>query len=207
MLSQWIKSLALALVVSFAVGTTGFAAPQSGEAAPEFSLKGSDGKTYKLSDFKNKVVVLEWFNKDCPYVRKFYDTKTMQELQKDAVGKEVVWLSIISSAKGKEGFMTAEQANKYRSENAVANTAILFDADGSVGKLYGAKTTPHMFVINKEAKVAYQGAIDDKPSADQRQIKGATNYVSAALAALTSKDKAQTIKTTSTAPYGCSVKY
>lgn len=201
------KSFALALAL-FGASISTFAAPLSGDAAPEFSLKGADGKTYKLSEFKGKVVVLEWFNKDCPYVRKFYDTKTMQTLQTEAAGKGVIWFSIASSATGKEGYMTPADTNKYRTEKGVANTATLIDAEGTVGKLYGAKTTPHMFVINKEGKIAYQGAIDDKPTADATKLKGATNYVTAAITALTATDKAaQTIKVSSTAPYGCSIKY
>jgi peroxiredoxin len=200
---RFLLMVSAAAVLSF----NAFAGVTSGAAAPEFSLQGSDGKTYKLSDFKGKIVVLEWFNKDCPFVRKFYTSKTMQGLQKDWTGKGVVWFTVSSAAEGKEGFMKPDENNKYRTENTVASTATLLDTTGKVGKLYGAKTTPHMFVINKDGKVAYQGAIDDKPSANPKELAGATNYVTAALTALTTDGKASAIKVSSTTPYGCSVKY
>ncbi|MBX3021423.1 MAG: thioredoxin family protein [Bdellovibrionales bacterium] len=177
---------------------------KNGDVAPDFALKGADGKDYKLSQFKGKTVVLEWFNKDCPYVKKFYDSKTMQGLQKEQVAKGTVWLTIISSAAGKEGHLAAADAQKLMTEKGVASTAFLFDDKGSVGKAYSAKTTPHMFVIDKAGKVAYQGAIDDRPSATMKSLEGAQNYVTAAL---TSLEKGEPVKTASTTPYGCSVKY
>jgi peroxiredoxin len=186
-------------------GLTAFAAaPKSGEMAPDFSLKGADGKTYKLSEFKGKTVVLEWFNQDCPYVRKFYDSKTMQNLQAENTAKGVVWLTVVSSASGKEGFLTAATASKLRSEKGMSNTTMLLDDKGAVGKLYSAKTTPHMFVIDKTGKLAYQGAIDDQPSANPETLKKAKNYVASALSAL---EKGEPVKDISTTPYGCSVKY
>ncbi len=200
------KALALVSLLFFA--TTAFAAtpgtlkPES--AAPDFTLTGHDGKPYKLSQFKDKTVVLEWFNKDCPYVRKFYDSKTMQALQKEQTGKGVVWLAIISSAAGKEGALDAAAAAKLMTDWGMGATAILFDNDGKVGKTYGAKTTPHMYVINKNGQLAYMGAIDDRPSASQKTLAGATNYVTAALQAM---EKGEKIKNASTTPYGCSVKY
>lgn len=202
-MTKFLLMVSAAALLSF----NAFAGVTNGEAAPEFSLQGSDGKTYKLSDFKGKIVVLEWFNKDCPFVRKFYNSNTMQGLQKDATAKGVVWLTVSSSAVGKEGFMKPEEINKYRTEKSLASTAVLTDANGTVGKLYGAKTTPHMFVINKDGKVAYQGAIDDKPSANPKELAGATNYVTAAITALTTEGKASAIKVSSTTPYGCAVKY
>lgn len=194
------------LVIAFglALAIPAFAAPKTGEAAPDFTLKGVDGKDYKLSSFKGKTVVLEWFNNDCPYVKKHYDSKNMQNLQKAQTGKGVVWFSIISSKKGSEGNVDAEGGKAVMQERGMASTALLLDETGSVGKLYGAKTTPHMFVVDKGGKVAYQGAIDDRPSASPKSLDGAMNYV---LTALTSLEKGEPVKTASTTPYGCSVKY
>lgn len=186
------------------------AAPKVGETAPDFTLKGADGKEYKLSTFKGKNVVLEWFNNDCPYVKKYYDAKKMQELQKTTTAKKMspvidtVWFVISSNAKGKEGHMTAEDAKKIYTERGMAATAILLDEKGEVGKKYQAKTTPHMFVIDSEGKLAYMGAIDDKPSASAKSLEGATNHVAAAVAAVEKKEKPKLVSTT---PYGCSVKY
>ena len=193
--------VALALVVSHAAFA---AAPKSKEPAPAFSGKGADGKTYALKDFAGKTVVLEWFNQDCPYVKKFYDSKKMQALQKEATDKGVVWLTIASSAPGKEGFVDAAAATKMRAEKGMANTAVILDPDGSIAKAYSAKTTPHMFIINDKGVLAYQGAIDDRPSANPKSLDGAQNYVSDALASLTQN---QQPKLDSTTPYGCSVKY
>lgn len=192
--------LAAAVLLSVAAG----AAPKTGDMAPDFSAHGADGKTYKLSDFKGKNVVLEWYNKDCPYVRKMYDAKVMQNLQKDSTAKGTVWLTVASSAAGKEGSVDASSAMKVRSEMGMYNTAILIDNDGKVAKLYSAKTTPHMFVIDKAGRLAYQGAIDDRPSANPKSIDGAQNYVAQALLSL---DKGEPVKNASTTPYGCSVKY
>lgn len=177
-----------------------------GDKAPEFSLPASDGKSYSLKDFvrEHRVVVLEWFNKDCPYVHKFYDSKTMQGLQQKALGGKVVWLTITSSAEGKEGHLTAAEAAQVRGETGMLSTALLLDGKGNVARQYGAKTTPHMFVIDKKGKIAYEGAIDDRPSAVAKSLEGAENYVSAALEALAKGDP---IKTNSTTPYGCGVKY
>ncbi len=194
----------LKLVLVFAMGQAFASGLKTGEKAPDFSLQGVDGKEYKLSQFKGKTVVLEWFNKDCPYVRKFYDSKTMQSLQAAATAKDTIWLTVISSAPGKQGHLEAEEAKQLVLDQAMANTAVLVDSSGKVGKLYAAKTTPHMFVINKEGQLVYQGAIDDRPSAQSKALEGAQNYVTAALTAL---EKGEPIKNGSTAPYGCSVKY
>ncbi|MGE4131499.1 MAG: thioredoxin family protein [Bdellovibrionales bacterium] len=180
------------------------ATPKTGGAAPDFSLKGVDGQTYKLSSFKGKTVVLEWFNKDCPYVRKFYDSKTMQGLQKEYTGKGIVWLSIVSSAPGKEGALDEASGSKTVASFGMGSTALLLDPNGEVGKSYGAKTTPHMYVIDKAGNLVYQGAIDDRPSATQKSLAGAQNYVRMALNSL---EKGEAIKNSSTPPYGCSVKY
>ncbi len=198
------KTRILALLPLVFCAFTSSALLKSGDSAPDFTLKGADGKPYKLSEFKGKTVVLEWFNKDCPYVRKFYDSKTMQGLQKDMTAKGVVWFSIVSSSAGNEGFMDAATAANVRAEKGMGNTAVLLDDKGAVGKLYAAKTTPHMFVIDKMGKLAYQGAMDDQPSANPETLKKANNYVAAALGAL---EKGQPVKDASTQPYGCSVKY
>src|ERR1700692_2190240 len=134
--------------------------PPVGSAAPDFSLTDSKGKTQSLSQYKGKYVVLEWFNPECPFVKKHYGSDNMQKLQEEFTGKGVVWLSIDSSALGKEGNLTPEQAGKKKSEWKPRSTALLLDQDGKVGQAYGAKNTPHMFVINPEGKVIYEGAID-----------------------------------------------
>src|SRR6185503_16962596 len=133
-------NLIFSLIAAVAVQAAN--SPSAGSAAPDFSGHGSDGKTYNLSQFKGKTVVLEWFNKDCPYVRKFYESKTMQGLQKENTGKGIVWLTIASSAKGKEGFLDNKAAVEIRREAGMANTALLIDSESKIAKLYGAKTTP-----------------------------------------------------------------
>ncbi len=181
-----------------------FAAPQTGQPAPEFTLKDSSGTEHSLSDFKGKTVVLEWYNFGCPFVVKHYDSKNMQTLQKEATDDSVVWLSIVSSAPGKQGHLTPDEAEKRKADEGINSTAILIDEDGTVGKLYNAKTTPEMFVINAEGTLVYQGAIDDKPTPDAASLEGAKNYVRAALASV----KAGTpVAEDTTKPYGCSVKY
>lgn len=192
------------LLLSFGVVSAGATTLKVGDVAPDFSLSASDGQTYKLSQFKGKTVVLEWFNKDCPYVHKFYDSKTAQGLQKETLAKGNVWLTIVSSAEGKEGFLDTASAAKVREEKGMANTALLLDGQGRAARAYSAKTTPHMFVIDKTGHVAYQGAMDDRPSAAKKSLVGAQNYVSAALAAI---QAGKPVKTASTTPYGCSVKY
>lgn len=199
-----LSTFALAFVLALG-GTAGLqASPKPGDAAPDFTLKDSDGKSQTLSSYKGKYVVLEWFNEGCPFVKKHYESGNMQALQKEATAKGVVWLSVISSAEGKQGFSTPEQANATRKRWNIASTATLLDAKGEAGRLYEAKTTPHLFVINPEGKVVYMGAIDDKPSSDPADIKTAKNYVKAALdEAMAGKP----VTTVSTTPYGCSIKY
>lgn len=175
-----------------------------GQTAPNFTLQGSDGKEHSLSDYKGKFIVLEWTNPDCPFVHKFYDSNTMQNLQKEETAKGVIWLRINSSAAGHEGSQTVSELATYDTSHHVAATASLIDPDGKVGHLYGARTTPHMFVINNKGMLVYAGGIDNKPSPNAEDIASATNYVTAAL------DEAMAGKkvTTPTArPYGCSVKY
>jgi len=180
------------------------AAVTVGEKAPAFTAKTADGSEVKLSDYAGKVVVLEWFNKGCPFVRKHYDSANMQTLQKEYTAKDVIWLTVNSSAEGKQGYETAEEALKTVETEGAAPTHVVLDADGSIGKIYDAKTTPHMFVIDKEGTLVYAGAIDDTPSVKTEDIKTAKNYVRAALDALAA---GEAIADASTKAYGCAVKY
>lgn len=183
-----------------------------GQPAPDFSLPGHDGKTYKLSELKGKLVVLEWFNHDCPYVKKHYDSKeqnmqktqsSLMKLSKDK-GQELVWLTVVSSAKGKQGHITSAEAAKLKKDFKAHMKAFLFDEDGKVGHAYQAKTTPHMYVIDQNGILKFMGGIDDKPSARLDSLKGAQNYV---LSAVKSVLDNKPIANSSTTPYGCSIKY
>ena len=175
-----------------------------GQPAPDFTLTDTMGQSHMLSALKGKFVVLEWTNFDCPFVKKHYGTDNMQKLQKAYAEKGVVWLSINSSAEGKQGNYPPEKWNEMIKAKGAAATAVLLDPDGTVGRLYGAKTTPHMFVINAEGTLIYKGAIDDESSFDPETVKGAKNYVEAALeSAMAGKP----VETPSTQSYGCSVKY
>lgn len=175
-----------------------------GQAAPEFSLRDAQGQTHALSKLKGKVVVLEWVNPECPFVKKHYGSQNMQKLQKAYGAKGVTWLLVNSSAPGKQGHLTAASGPAFVKDSGAAASALLFDHDGQVGRLYGAKTTPHMYVIDRSGKLAYAGAIDDKPSTDPDDIPGARNYVSEALDAVL---QGKPVATASSTPYGCSVKY
>lgn len=177
---------------------------EPGKPAPAFTATDSTGQAQSLAQHKGKYVVLEWLNHGCPYVRKHYDSGNMQALQKAWTDKGVVWLSVISSAEGKQGHSTPEKAEADRKTNKAHPSAILLDPEGKLGQLYGARTTPQMVVIDPEGTVLYSGAIDDKASADADDIKEAKNYVAAALtAALAGQPVAEAV----TRPYGCSVKY
>ncbi len=176
----------------------------TGTKAPDFTLTDVTGKPVTLSSFAGKHVVLEWTNYDCPFVKKHYESGNMQALQKTYTEKGVIWLSICSSAQGKEGYYPADKWPAMIQARKAVPTAVLLDADGKVGKLYGAKTTPHIFIIGPAGMLIYQGAIDNKPSFDKADIQGATNYVSKVLEpAMNGKDVTQE----STQSYGCSVKY
>lgn len=175
-----------------------------GKPAPAFTATDSNGKAHTLSDFIGKTVVLEWTNHECPYVRKHYDTNNMQDLQKDATGKGVVWLSIVSSAQGKQGYTTGEEANKIIAKEKSAETARLLDPTGAIGTVYGASTTPHMFVIDPQGIVVYAGGIDDQPSVSHSTVKTAKNYVKAALDDLAA---GKPVAVATAKPYGCNVKY
>ena len=175
-----------------------------GAPAPDFQCKDSAGKARSLNEFKGKTVVLEWTNRQCPFVRKHYDGGNMQSLQKKYTGDGVVWLSVVSSAPGNQGYVDAGEAEQHVKSIGAAPTAVLLDADGKVGHLYGAQTTPHCFVIDGAGKLVYAGAIDDKSSTSAADIPKSRNYVAEALDALKS---GKPVPTTSTRAYGCSVKY
>ncbi len=199
-----LKILTLILFLSLTTSLIAENKAKIGEKAPDFTLTDSKGKTHKLSDFAGKYVVLEWINFDCPFVVKHYKSENMQKLQKEYKDKGVIWLSICSSAEGKQGHFDNDEINKRIKDYKAQMTAYLIDEDGTVGKLYDAKVTPHMYIINPEGKLIYQGAIDSIKSTDTEDVKKAKNYVRLALdAALIGK----TIETKTTVPYGCSVKY
>jgi peroxiredoxin len=182
----------------------GLAETEIGKSAPNFTLPDTAGKKVSLAQFKGKYVVLEWYNPDCPFVGKHYKSGNMQSLQKKFTSKGVVWITIDSSAPGEEGNYPPEQLNAISVRDGAARTALLVDSDGLVGRLYGAKTTPDMYIINPVGILVYKGAIDDKRSTDLGDVKTATNYVKAALEeAMTGRP----VSTVSTRPYGCSVKY
>ncbi len=194
----------LALSLLLALPATLRAEAKPGEAAPVFTLTDTHGKEHSLADFKGKYVVLEWVNRDCPFVVKHYESKNMQKTQEAVGGEDTVWLSIISSASGNQGHQTPKQANAWKKEQGSEATAILLDESGKVGKDYGAKTTPHMFVINPEGKVVYAGAIDSNASADKADVEKAENYVKNAV---TAAKAGKPVEPASTQPYGCAVKY
>lgn len=175
-----------------------------GKKAPSFKLINENSKQISLNDFKGKIVILEWLNHGCPFIKKHYNSNNMQETQRELVDENTVWLSIISSAEGKQGYVTAEEAIKEKADKKSNATHILLDPSGKVGRAYGAKTTPHMFVIGKDGIVKYEGAIDSIASADKEDVKLATNYVVAATKALKTDSK---ILVEKSKPYGCSIKY
>ena len=175
-----------------------------GQPAPDFTATDTNGVEHSLSDFKGKNIVLEWSNHECPFVVKHYKPGNMQKLQKQATEDGAIWLTIVSSAPGKQGHVTAEAANDIMTNAGALATAKILDESGEIGQLYGAKTTPHMFVIDKDGVLAYAGAIDSDSGFDPAGIEGATNYVVAALDDLSA---GKAVQTASTQPYGCSVKY
>lgn len=177
--------------------------PMAGQSAPAFSLVDADGVQRALADFRGKTVVLEWTNEGCPYVKKHY-TGAMQALQRAAVADGVVWLSIISSAPGAQGFVEGEAARQWRTRTNGASTHLLLDPTGQVGKLYGAKTTPDMRVIDGQGRLVYVGGIDDRPTSKVEDLEGANNFVRAALDDMKA---GRAVRTAFATPYGCAVKY
>ena len=175
-----------------------------GEPAPNFTATDSNGKAHTLSSYRGKFVVLEWHNQGCPYTKKHYDSGNMERLQKEWTQKGVVWFTVISSAPGTQGYVTAQQENEYMQRMGAAPTAALLDPTGDLGHLYDAKTTPHMFIINPAGVLIYDGAIDDRPTPDEADIATSRNYVSLALGEAMS---GKPVSTPTSRPYGCSVKY
>jgi len=196
-----LPQLTLALLL-FAAATA--LAVKVGEPAPDFTGTDSNGKAQTLSAYKGKYVVLEWSNRDCPYTRKHYSSGNMQSLQKQWTAKGVVWLTILSSAPGQQGYVSASEENAQLAKVHAAPTAAILDPKGAIGREYEARTTPHMFVIDPGGKLIYAGAIDDHPAADPEDIRISRNYVSEAL---TQAMAGGAVATSYTRPYGCSVKY
>jgi peroxiredoxin len=172
--------------------------------APDFTATDSQGQSHSLDRYRGKYVVLEWHNQGCPFTRKHYVSGNMQALQKEWTAKGVVWFTVISSAPGAQGYVTSAQENDYLAKMHATPTAALLDPDGKVGRLYNAKTTPDMFIIDPQGKLIYSGAIDDRPTPDVSDIQGADNYVSDALSAAMS---GKSVAMPYTRAYGCSVKY
>lgn len=198
------KSAVLLLLVGCGYGLRADAQVQVGEEAPDFTLTSVIGNEHSLSDFRGKYVVLEWINHGCPFVRKFYDVGEMQRLQEHYTEQGVIWLAICSSRSGQQGYYTKEEAARVSEEKGANHTAYLYDEPGDVGRLYGARVTPHMYVINPDGVLIYQGAIDSVRSTSSDDIERAENYVVAALEAAMAGEEVATPVTT---PYGCSVKY
>jgi len=198
------RVLILAAAAALAAPQIAAAAPVLGQPAPAFTAVDADGKSRSLAEFKGKTVVLEWTNQGCPYVQKHYNSGAMQRLQKQATADGVVWLTVISSAPGFQGHLTGPQAKQWKAKARAHSTDVLLDPDGVVGRAYDARTTPHMFVVDKTGALVYMGGIDDRPYADPASLKGAKNYVAAALADVKA---GRPVAQAATKPYGCSVKY
>jgi peroxiredoxin len=194
----------LILAAASALATPAAASPVLGQPAPAFQVGDADGHVQSLSQFRGKTVVLEWTNNGCPYVQKHYNSGNMQGLQRQATRDGVVWLTIISSAPGFQGYLTGPQARQWKTKVGAASTDVLLDPQGTVGRAYEARTTPHMFVIDRAGTLVYMGGIDDRPSSEPDSLKGAKNYVTAALADVKA---GRPVAEAATRPYGCSVKY
>jgi peroxiredoxin len=192
-------ALALASGAAFAQS-----AAKPGAKAPDFSVVDVDGKLQKLSDYAGKTVILEWTNHDCPYVRKHYNSATMQTLQKDMAKEGVVWLSVISSPAGEQGHVDAARAKELTRSRDAAPASILLDPQSKLARAYGAQTTPHMYIIDPKGTLAYAGAIDDKPSSSPSSLTGARSYVRQAVAELKA---GKPVSEPATKAYGCVVKY
>jgi peroxiredoxin len=198
-----LSSMLAVAMLSLCTTALGFA-QKVGDQAPNFQAKDSTGHTQSLDQYRGKFVVLEWTNRDCPYTKKQYASGNMQKLQKEWKAKGVVWLTVLSSAAGQEGFLTAAQENSWMQKIGADPHAAILDPSGALGHMYDAKTTPDMYVVNPQGKLVYSGAIDSKPTTDVSDVKGAHNYVSSALEdAMAGK----TVQPDYTRPYGCSVKY
>lgn len=194
----------LTVLLIMTAGFPAMAAPEVGQAAPDFSATDINGNAVSLGELKGHRIVLEWTNHECPFVMKHYDTGNMQKTQKAAADQNVTWISILSSAPGKQGNVSAEQAQKLLEEQGAMPAHKILDPEGTIGKLYDARTTPHMFVIDEQGVLVYAGAIDDNSSPRHDTVEGATNYV---LAALSDLAAGRAVQTPQTQPYGCGVKY
>lgn len=201
-MTSWIRTASLIILASFA--TPALAAPAIGEQAPSFRATDTNGNEVSTESLKGKNVVLEWTNHGCPFVKKHYKSGNMQQLQRIAKSKDVVWISIISSAPSKQGHVDADEANALTKEREAMPAHVILDESGKIGRDYAAKTTPHMFVIDKKGTLVYMGAIDSKATADPADIAGATNYITNAIVALEEGTK---VDPSNTKPYGCSIKY
>lgn len=201
---QNLPSITIAAIATFALATPLAAAQKTGALAQDFKLTDVNGKTVQLSQFRGKTVVLEWHNPGCPFVSKHYSSGNMQATQKAARQQGAVWLTINSGAKGKQGHMTGAEAKSLIARENIQSSNYLFDTKGLVGKAYGAKTTPHMYIVDGGGTLVYQGGIDDKPTANPADIKDARNHVLAALNEMKSRDK---VSVAQARPYGCSIKY
>jgi peroxiredoxin len=198
------RTLLAVAAISLAAAGSAAAKPEVGKSAPAFSVADTSGKTWTLDDLAGKSLILEWTNHDCPYVRKHYDSGNMQALQKEAKDAGYVWLSVISSAPGKQGHVSAAEADALTKDRGAAPSAVLLDGDGTMGQAYGAQTTPHMYVIDGSGTLVYMGGIDDRATSNAADIEGATNYVRLAMADL---EAGKPVSQAVTRPYGCSVKY
>lgn len=186
------------------ISATALAGPVVGQPAPAFSALDSNGKTVTLADFKGQPVVLEWSNDGCPFVQKHYESGNIQALQKAYTAQNVAWLTVLSSAPGKQGHVDGAAANRLSTDRGAVPTAVLLDSSGAVGRLYDAKTTPHLFVVDAKGVLAYAGGIDSVPSADPDDVAKATPYLKRAVEAVLA---GKPVATPSTPPYGCSIKY
>ena len=175
-----------------------------GETAPAFNTAATNGRSVSLADQRGKLVVLEWTNHDCPYVRKHYDSGNMQTLQKEITAQGVVWLTLISSSPGTQGYVSPKEADELTASRKANPTAVLLDPSGAVGKAYGATNTPHMYIVDKAGLLVYAGAIDDRPTTRRADVQGAQNYVRAALEDMAA---GRAVQTPVTRAYGCTVKY
>lgn len=198
-----VTAFALASIGGYAFAQPA-AAPAIGKPAPNFSAKDADGKTVSLADYKGKTVVLEWTNDECPFVKKHYGGQNMQALQKKWTGKDVVWLTVISSPPGEQGYADGNKAKKLSADRGAAPSAVILDPSGDVGRAFKAQVTPHMYIVRGDGTLAYMGGIDDKPSTKLEDLKGAKNYVDNALTEIAD---GKTVSVPTSRPYGCTVKF
>ena len=199
-----ILTLAFSILVVLCGVSVAFAAPEVGAKAPEFIGVDTNGEQVQLADFAGKPLILEWTNHQCPYVRKHYESGNMQRIQRRLTEEGAVWVSVISSAPGKQGYVMAQKANLLTTSRGVYANKVILDPDGIIGRAYGAKTTPQMFLIDEESIIRYMGAIDDQPSSRRATLDGARNYL---LEAWSAFKAGESIEMAVTKPYGCTVKY